>query len=184
VATAARVRQFILTQRMFQRILTWAADFDARLAMQANAVARTNSPLRMLVAVLAERLASVEVALMILLLVRGRRGSVANMVAAVALVYGLSEVSGRLGPRDRPFMRLSAVEALVEHSGGRSFPSRHVASGLAMASIARRAHPRLGALMAVIAAVLGLTRVAAGLHYPSDVLAGLGLGLLVGRLWR
>ena len=72
----------------------------------------------------------------------------------------------------------------MAHSAGRSFPSRHVASGLAMAWVAGRAHRRLGLAMAGVAWLLGLSRVAAGLHYPSDVLSGALLGSVVGRLLR
>jgi membrane-associated phospholipid phosphatase len=39
-------------------------------------------------------------------------------------------------------------------------------------------------LMAVLAAALGVARVRAGLHYPSDVLAGAVLGSIIGRLLR
>jgi membrane-associated phospholipid phosphatase len=70
----------------------------------------------------------------------------------------------------------------VAHTAERSFPSRHVASGLAMAAIGRDAHPKLGAAMAAVAWLLGLSRVAAGLHYPSDVLAGAALGRALGYL--
>ena len=42
----------------------------------------------------------------------------------------------------------------------------------------------LSLVMAVVAGLLGLSRVAAGLHYPSDVLAGAALGLGVGVALR
>jgi undecaprenyl-diphosphatase len=53
-----------------------------------------------------------------------------------------------------------------------------------MAAIGGRAHPLLGSAMAGVAALLGLSRIAVGLHYPSDVVAGALLGSLVGRLLR
>jgi membrane-associated phospholipid phosphatase len=106
------------------------------------------------------------------------------MLAAVGLVYVSSEVLGSAWPRERPFGNLSDVEALVPHTAKRSFPSRHVASGLAMAAIGRRAHPLLGLAMSAVAWLLGLSRVATGLHYPSDVLAGAFLGSVIGRLLR
>jgi membrane-associated phospholipid phosphatase len=36
--------------------------------------------------------------------------------------------------------------------------------------------------MAIVAWLLGVSRIAAGLHYPSDVLAGAALGGAIGRL--
>jgi undecaprenyl-diphosphatase len=130
--------------------------------------------------VLASRLASVEVGLMLLLAVSGGRRSAVRMLVAVGTVYAVSELLGRLWPRGRPFERLADVEPLAEHSVGRSFPSRHVASGLAMAMIGGREHAPLGWLMAGVAALLGASRVGAGLHYPSDVAAGAALGRLIG----
>jgi undecaprenyl-diphosphatase len=133
---------------------------------------------------LAARLATVEVGLMLLLAVGGGRRSALRMLAAVGMVYGASELLGGMWPRARPFERLTDVEALAQHSSGRSFPSRHVASGLAMAIIGGREHARLGLVMAAVAALLGVSRIGAGLHYPSDVGAGVVLGRLVGRLMK
>jgi len=147
-----------------------------------NAVVRTSRRLRRLTSRTATALAGVEVVLMGGLALGGRRSSAARMLAAVALVYLASEGLGVLWPRRRPFTQLVDVEALVPHAGERSFPSRHVASGLAMAAIGGRAHPRLGLAMATVAWALGLSRVAAGLHYPSDVLAGAALGRAIGQL--
>jgi undecaprenyl-diphosphatase len=70
------------------------------------------------------------------------------------------------------------------HGPQRSFPSRHVASALAMASIGGRSNRRIGAAMTCLAWLLAISRVAAGLHFPSDILAGAVLGKVVGRLLR
>jgi undecaprenyl-diphosphatase len=129
-------------------------------------------------------LAGVEVVLMGGLFLSGARQSAGRMLAAVGLVYVASEVFGSVWRRQRPFADLQGVEALFAHVSQRSFPSRHVASGVAMAAIGGRAHWKLGVAMAAVAWVLGVSRVASGLHYPSDVLAGALLGSGVGRLLR
>ena len=157
-------------------------DADATLVRGLNATARRSRPAAWLVGRLAAWLAGVEVVLMVALAVVGRRDSAARMLAAVGLVYVLSDALGMLWSRRRPFARLAGVERLAPHAAERSFPSRHIASGLAMAAVGGQAHPRLGTAMATVAWVLGLSRVAAGLHYPSDVLGGALLGAAVGRL--
>jgi membrane-associated phospholipid phosphatase len=155
---------------------------DAALAAQLNAAVSPSPSVRMLTSRLATGLAGVEVTLMGGLALGGGFRSAARMLTAVAVVYLASEALGTLWPRQRPFARLSRVQALVSHESERSFPSRHVASGLAMAAIGGGAHPRLGLAMAAVAWTLGVSRVAAGLHYPSDVLAGAALGGAIGRL--
>jgi undecaprenyl-diphosphatase len=153
---------------------------DDEIVRRVNALVCESPPAQVVVAVAAERLAVVEVALMLLLALLGRRRTAVRMLLAVTAVYAACEVLGTLLPRRRPFERLETVRGLSMHAGGRSFPSRHVASGLAMAIVGGREHARLGQVMATVAWLLGATRVAAGLHYPSDVLAGAGLGWLVG----
>jgi undecaprenyl-diphosphatase len=160
------------------------AGADAALASRFNGMARRSASARALVSALATWLASVEAGLMCALAITGRRRSALRMLGAVGLVYVTSDLLGMAWPRRRPFADLKDVEGLVPHTALRSFPSRHVASGLAMAAIGGRAHPVLGSAMALVAWLLGLSRIAAGLHYPSDVLSGALLGSVVGRLLR
>ena len=157
---------------------------DHATVARANALARGAPISRTLTQVLAERLVGVEVALMGLLFLTGNRRSVARMLVAVAAIYAASEVAGLVWRRRRPFAALPGVVAIVDHAAGRSFPSRHTASALAMAIIGGRAHPRSGQAMLLVGAVLSAMRVAAGVHYPSDLLGGAALGALVGRVLR
>lgn len=108
----------------------------------------------------------------------GRR-ALGRCLLAVAAIHRLCEVLGWLTARPRPFAADPAATALMPHPPGRSFPSRHVASATAMALLIRPVSGDGAALLALIAAGLGFGRVRAGLHYPSDVLGGVGLGFLV-----
>jgi membrane-associated phospholipid phosphatase len=121
---------------------------------------------------------------MLLLGLSGRRRATARMLLAVSSVYVAVELIGAVWRRERPFANLEQIAAVVPHTAERSFPSRHVASAVAMARVASGARPGLGRLMAAIAALLAVGRVAAGLHYPSDALAGAVLGFLLGSLFR
>ncbi len=92
--------------------------------------------------------------------------------------------------RLRPYMVHEGIEPLllpeadVEASDviqqGFSFPSGHSAMAAACyASIAREAKKRWMWILAVIIPLLiGLSRFAVGVHYPTDVLAGWAVGLL------
>jgi undecaprenyl-diphosphatase len=159
-------------------------ELEAALARWLNAAVCGSALARKSTAFASERLAPVEVLLMLALAASGKRASAARMLVAVATVYVACEALGALWPRQRPFSRDSAITVLVPHDAERSFPSRHVASGLAMAAIGGRAHRRLGGGMTTVAWALGVSRVAAGLHYPSDVLGGALLGLVIGYALR
>ena len=138
----------------------------------------------------ADSLAAVHVLLLGLLLVGGpgaagrrRRALGIRIAAALGLTIGAVGAVGRLVARTRPFARHD-IAALVEHAPHRSFPSRHVACAATMATVALPTAPALGTLMGTLGVVLALSRVYAGLHYPSDGAAGWLLGATVGHLVR
>ena len=164
------------------RLLAQLVGLDAALVRWLNGLARASERGRQMTRLLARWLSLVEVGLMLLLGLGGRPAAAGRMLLAVGIVYVACDGLGRLWPRGRPFAHLDGVCGLVPHAAGRSFPSRHVASGLAMAAIGGRAHPLLGHAMAAVAWLLGLSRIMAGVHYPSDVLCGALLARLVVRL--
>jgi membrane-associated phospholipid phosphatase len=129
-------------------------------------------------------LAGAEVLLMGQLVVRGHWQTALRMLCAVGGIYIMSELLGLLLARQRPFAEDAQVEELLSHHPARSFPSRHVASAVAMALLARTSDVGVARAMATCAVLLGVSRVAAGLHYPSDVAAGAVLGVIASRYGR
>ncbi|MCG3208047.1 MAG: hypothetical protein FOGNACKC_01648 [Anaerolineae bacterium] len=57
-----------------------------------------------------------------------------------------------------------------------SFPSGHAARTIAFALAAIFFYPLVGAILVVVALAIALARIAVGVHYVSDVLAGLLVG--------
>lgn len=79
----------------------------------------------------------------------------------------------------RPFTQLGFTP-LLPHPPGRSFPSKHTASAVVIALANWYLSPWYGGATLVLAGLIGFSRLAAGLHYPRDVLGGAALALLVG----
>lgn len=61
-----------------------------------------------------------------------------------------------------------------------SMPSSHTSAAGAMAAALAGLFPRLAPLVYALVAVVSVTRVVFGAHYPSDVVAGAALGLALG----
>jgi undecaprenyl-diphosphatase len=84
--------------------------------------------------------------------------------------------------RPRP-SRVSSRAALIEDPDRFSFPSGHSAAAMSVAFAYAVAYPALAAPIVLVAMIVGLSRVALGVHYPGDVLVGqllaLGTGLVV-----
>lgn len=82
--------------------------------------------------------------------------------------------------RARPCTSLAEVHALVFRAPtDPSFPSGHAAGAFAVAAFVAfeaRVHPFAKIALFVIAIGIALSRVALGVHFPSDVLAGALLG--------
>ena len=57
-------------------------------------------------------------------------------------------------------------------------PSRHCFSAAAIAAVVWYVLPPLGAVLAVLAVIIAVSRVVTGVHFVSDVLAGLAFGLV------
>ncbi len=76
----------------------------------------------------------------------------------------------------RPFVVFRIRQLVPEH--GWSFPSGHAAFFFALAASIWAYDRRWGTGFFVASAVMGCARIMAGVHYPSDVLAGAVLGVI------
>jgi undecaprenyl-diphosphatase len=77
------------------------------------------------------------------------------------------------------------VHPLVPHGADASFPSDHATAAFAIATAIWLRWRLAGAVSLVLAAALAVARVAVGVHYPGDVVAGaiLGTGAAVALWW-
>ncbi len=120
------------------------------------------------------------------LAVAGRRRAAADVVGVGLAAWMVAQRSKRRVLRQRPY-EAHGVRRLIKQPTGSSFPSGHAAVGAAVfAVLAHHAYPRTGRrrLFGALAAYVPLTRVYVGVHYPTDVLGGAGMGLILAAAWR
>ncbi|ASY70918.1 phosphatidic acid phosphatase [Sinorhizobium fredii USDA 205] len=101
---------------------------------------------------------------------------------ASALVHGLKFLIGRARPE--LFADYGAY-SLTPFTGDRlfeSFPSGHSTAAGAFFGAFAMLKPELRPLFLILALLIGVSRVIVGAHYPSDVAAGLLLGLWVAMM--
>jgi undecaprenyl-diphosphatase len=114
---------------------------------------------------------------------RPRRERWTRATAAVAVAYGLNTAIKLAVGRRRP--DIPELPPLTGTPTALSFPSAHAttsfAAARAYAPLLREAvAPGAEAPLWVLAGALALSRLYLGVHYPSDVLAGAALGVLIG----
>ena len=110
---------------------------------------------------------------------RRRRPAWRHANRAVVIAWAIDRAIKHLVARDRP------PTALVDKADKRrspSFPSSHTTTALVMARVYSPLLPRMP--LHAIAASQAVARLVANVHYPSDVVAGIGLGLVASRAGR
>ena len=74
---------------------------------------------------------------------------------------------------ERPFVELGFSPRVAE--SGFSFPSEHATIMMAVALSVFAIHRHFGYFLIGLAILVGLSRVVLGVHYPIDIIAGMGL---------
>lgn len=80
----------------------------------------------------------------------------------------------------RPYTIYGTTPIVAKDKTGESMPSRHTASFTVIAMTWLYVNPAAGVIMLVLAFLMGVVSVLGGVHFVKDVLAGAGIGVLIG----
>lgn len=82
--------------------------------------------------------------------------------------------------RQRPFLQRTGIDTVIKQPSGYSFPSGHSASSFACATAIFMHNKKMGIAAYIVAAVIAFSRLYFYVHFPTDVLTGTALGILLG----
>ena len=123
--------------------------------------------------------------LMLALLVRfgaDATGAVLHMLIVGLSCTALYKWIKKRTLRPRPYEVHPDIVASGKALDQFSFPSGHTLHAVAFSSVALAYFPWLAWLLLPFVALVGLSRLVLGLHYPSDVLAGAAIGAVLAGL--
>ena len=107
-----------------------------------------------------------------------------DAAAHMAVVGGVSALLyrrlKRWTRRPRPFATDQRIRAWIAPLDEYSFPSGHTLHAVGFSIVACAYIPELAWLLVPFTASVAISRVVLGMHYPSDVAAATGIGVLLG----
>lgn len=109
------------------------------------------------------------------------RGRWVAILSIAALLLAEGVINFILKPairRRRPYEHPGLSALLVSAPGPHSWPSAHAGSSVAAAAVLAAAYPIWGIVFLVIALLISYSRVYVGVHYPFDIAAGVGVGIV------
>ena len=122
----------------------------------------------------------------------GWKNFVKNLIIKGVVIFAIptgiaiviSESISAIYVRQRPFVADSNVTLLVPHSADGGMPSHHIVFMVTLVVSIFFYQKGFATFLAALTLLTGIARVVAGIHYPSDILVGAILGVVIVYLYR
>lgn len=112
------------------------------------------------------------------------KDGILNFAIPLGAAVVFSELLSKLVDRSRPFVTVDGVKLVFPHTADGGMPSHHVLFMVALATCIHFRDKLVGNTLIVLALISGLARIAAGIHFPSDIIVGAVLGYAVVRIYQ
>lgn len=119
----------------------------------------------------------------VLIIFRRTRRVGLQVLMSIALAYLLANlIIKNIVARPRPYQMYADIIPLVGKPHDTSFPSGHSVSAFAAATAIFLNHKKIGIAALVIAALISFSRLYNQVHFPTDVIAGMLIGIIMALL--
>lgn len=116
---------------------------------------------------------------LLIILIGNRKFKIIGLEALVVL--GLSQIIVQflkiLLSRERPYNIIEKLNTFGIELKDYSFPSGHTTASFSIATTLSLNMPEISIVVFIMASIIGISRIYLGVHYPTDVLAGIILGV-------
>lgn len=102
-----------------------------------------------------------------------------EMFSALTISQIIVHSLKRMLSRERPYKILEQLNTFGINLKDYSFPSGHAAASFSIATTLALNVPRLTVIVFLVAIVVGISRIYLGVHYPTDVAAGIVIGFAI-----
>ena len=130
------------------------------------------------------------IAYIILLFISFFKGGIKGKIAVLGVILLIIftdqfsyKILKEIFHRSRPCIALTNIITPLGCNGTWSFPSNHAVNNFAAATFYYVLFPKLKWALFITAALVSISRVYLGLHYPSDILGGAVIGSTIGYLF-
>lgn len=98
-------------------------------------------------------------------------------IVALTISQAIVQILKRGFGRERPYKMVENINTFRIELKDYSFPSGHTTASFCMAATLSLNMPKLSIVLYILASIIGISRIYLAVHYPTDVVVGIILGV-------